>query len=94
MAQLRRGCVQLSKKEVNMGELRRLACLGVPDGGAGVRPFVWKVPTRNLFPFSSDFAVSVAVLCVLLIELGVFHVSVIDQGYSVHIWSALFASLE
>ncbi|KAF8670110.1 hypothetical protein HU200_050927 [Digitaria exilis] len=33
----------LSKKEVNMGELRRLACLGVPDGGAGVRPFVWKL---------------------------------------------------
>nr|CAB3491535.1 unnamed protein product [Digitaria exilis] len=25
----------LSKKEVNMGELQRLACLGVPDGGAG-----------------------------------------------------------
>jgi len=42
----------LSKKVVNMGELRRLACLGVPDGGAGVRPVVWKVPTRNLFPFS------------------------------------------
>lgn len=32
----------LSKKVVNMGELRRLACLGVPDGGAGVRPLVWK----------------------------------------------------
>ena len=45
-------CVQLLKKVVNMGELRRLACLGVPDGGAGVRPVVWKVPTRNLFPFS------------------------------------------
>lgn len=34
----------LSKKVVNMGELRRLACLGVPDGGAAVRPLVWKVP--------------------------------------------------
>lgn len=40
------GAVQLSKKVINMGELRRLACLGVPDGGAGVRPIVWKVPTR------------------------------------------------
>ncbi|PWZ26341.1 hypothetical protein Zm00014a_032229 [Zea mays] len=39
----------LSKKVVNMGELRRLACLGVPDGGTGVRPVVWKVPTRILF---------------------------------------------
>lgn len=36
--------LQLSKKVVNMGELRRLACLGVPDGGAAVRPLVWKVP--------------------------------------------------
>ncbi|KAL6875751.1 hypothetical protein ACP4OV_013264 [Aristida adscensionis] len=33
----------LSKKVVNMGELRRLACLGVPDGSAGVRPVVWKL---------------------------------------------------
>lgn len=33
----------LSKKVVNMGELRRLACLGVPDGGTGVRPVVWKL---------------------------------------------------
>jgi hypothetical protein len=32
-----------------MGELRRLACLGVPDGGNDVRPLVWKVPTRLLF---------------------------------------------
>lgn len=33
----------LSKKVVNMGELRRLACLGVPDGGGtDVRPLVWK----------------------------------------------------
>jgi hypothetical protein len=27
-----------------MGELLRLACHGVPDGGASVRPVVWKVP--------------------------------------------------
>ncbi|KAJ1275420.1 hypothetical protein BS78_05G134300 [Paspalum vaginatum] len=34
----------LSKKVVNIGELRRLACLGVPGGGgAGVRPVVWKL---------------------------------------------------
>ncbi|XP_066337021.1 uncharacterized protein [Miscanthus floridulus] len=33
----------LSKKVVNMGELRRLACLGVPDGGGAVRPVVWKL---------------------------------------------------
>lgn len=32
----------LSKKVVNMGELRRLACLGVPDGSTDVRPLVWK----------------------------------------------------
>uniref|UniRef100_J3N8C7 Rab-GAP TBC domain-containing protein n=2 Tax=Oryza brachyantha TaxID=4533 RepID=J3N8C7_ORYBR len=37
-----------------MGELRRLACLGVPDGGAGVRPLVWKLllgylPTERAF---------------------------------------------
>jgi hypothetical protein len=55
-------CVQLSKKVVNMGELRRLACLGVPDGGVGVRPVVWKVPTCNLFPSSLDCVVC-AVLC-------------------------------
>ncbi|XP_052136855.1 uncharacterized protein LOC127755238 isoform X1 [Oryza glaberrima] len=44
----------LSKKVVNMGELRRLACLGVPDGGAAVRPLVWKLllgylPTERAF---------------------------------------------
>ncbi|EEC68158.1 hypothetical protein OsI_36096 [Oryza sativa Indica Group] len=45
---------KLSKKVVNMGELRRLACLGVPDGGAAVRPLVWKLllgylPTERAF---------------------------------------------
>ncbi|WVZ52044.1 hypothetical protein U9M48_003139 [Paspalum notatum var. saurae] len=51
----------LSKKVVNMGELRRLACLGVPDGGgAGVRPVVWKLllgylPTdRTLWPYELE----------------------------------------
>ncbi|CAN6371883.1 unnamed protein product [Urochloa humidicola] len=50
----------LSKKVVNMGELRRLACLGVPDGGAGVRPVVWKLllgylPTnRGLWPYELE----------------------------------------
>lgn len=33
---------QLSKRVVNLGELRRLACQGVPDG-AGIRQTVWKV---------------------------------------------------
>jgi len=56
----------LLKKVVNMGELRRLACLGVPDGGAGARPVVWKVPTRNLFP-SYGYVVS-AVVCGLCPE--------------------------
>ncbi|KAK8447677.1 hypothetical protein SEVIR_8G125800v4 [Setaria viridis] len=50
----------LSKKVVNMGELQRLACLGVPDGGAGVRPVVWKLllgylPTdRGLWPYELE----------------------------------------
>ncbi|CAL4988255.1 unnamed protein product [Urochloa decumbens] len=50
----------LSKKVVNMGELRRLACLGVPEGGAGVRPVVWKLllgylPTdRGLWPYELE----------------------------------------
>ncbi|CAO2144108.1 unnamed protein product [Urochloa humidicola] len=50
----------LSKKVVSMGELRRLACLGVPDGGAGVRPVVWKLllgylPTdRGLWPYELE----------------------------------------
>lgn len=51
----------LSKKVVNMGELRRLACLGVPDGGGtDVRPLVWKLllgylPTeRSLWPYELE----------------------------------------
>lgn len=50
----------LSKKTVNMGELRRLACLGVPDGGNDVRPLVWKLllgylPTeRSLWPYELE----------------------------------------
>ncbi|TVU01479.1 hypothetical protein EJB05_53069, partial [Eragrostis curvula] len=44
----------LSKKVINMGELRRLACLGVPDGGAGVRPIVWKLLLGYL-PTDRDF---------------------------------------
>jgi hypothetical protein len=34
--------VQLERKVVDLAELRRLACQGVPDD-AGVRPIVWKV---------------------------------------------------
>ncbi|KAK3120058.1 hypothetical protein QOZ80_9AG0680800 [Eleusine coracana subsp. coracana] len=44
----------LSKKVINMGELRRLACLGVPDGGASVRPIVWKLLLGYL-PTDRDF---------------------------------------
>ncbi|KAG9447919.1 hypothetical protein H6P81_014047 [Aristolochia fimbriata] len=33
---------ELSKKVVNMKELRRLACQGIPDGAA-IRPTVWKL---------------------------------------------------
>lgn len=38
------GCVnfQLSKKVINMRELRRIASQGIPDGG-GIRSTVWKV---------------------------------------------------
>ncbi|XP_008808195.1 TBC1 domain family member 13 isoform X2 [Phoenix dactylifera] len=32
----------LSKKVINLGELRRLTCQGIPDG-AGIRPTVWKL---------------------------------------------------
>ncbi|KAL6630500.1 hypothetical protein ACP70R_028573 [Stipagrostis hirtigluma subsp. patula] len=46
----------LSKKVVNMGELRRLACLGVPDGGAGVRPVVWKYVQLLLGYLPTDHA--------------------------------------
>ncbi|OAY68869.1 TBC1 domain family member 13 [Ananas comosus] len=34
--------LMLSKRVVNLGELRRLACQGVPDG-AGIRQTVWKL---------------------------------------------------
>ncbi|XP_073007485.1 uncharacterized protein [Typha latifolia] len=34
--------IALSKRVVNLGELRRLACQGVPDG-AGIRATVWKL---------------------------------------------------
>lgn len=50
----------LSKKVISMGELRRLACLGVPDGGADVRPLLWKLllgylPTeRALWPYELE----------------------------------------
>ncbi|XP_073299703.1 uncharacterized protein [Primulina huaijiensis] len=46
---------QLSRKIINMGEIRRLASQGIPDG-AGIRPTVWKLllgylPTdRSLWP--------------------------------------------
>ena len=34
--------LQLDRKVVDLAELRRLACQGVPDA-AGLRPVVWKV---------------------------------------------------
>jgi len=34
--------VTLDRKVVDLAELRRLACQGVPDA-AGIRPIVWKV---------------------------------------------------
>jgi hypothetical protein len=34
--------LQLDRKVVDLAELRRLACQGVPDA-AGIRPIVWKV---------------------------------------------------
>ncbi|KAG8083204.1 hypothetical protein GUJ93_ZPchr0015g6752 [Zizania palustris] len=34
--------VALGRKVVDLAELRRLACQGVPNG-AGVRPIVWKI---------------------------------------------------
>lgn len=44
------GLVQLSKKVVDMSELRSLACQGIPDA-AGIRSTVWKVR----FPFHYVF---------------------------------------
>ncbi|GMN63920.1 hypothetical protein TIFTF001_032979 [Ficus carica] len=46
---------ELSKKVINMRELRRIASQGIPDGG-GIRSTVWKLllcylpPDRNLWP--------------------------------------------
>ncbi|KAH6767917.1 Ypt/Rab-GAP domain of gyp1p superfamily protein [Perilla frutescens var. frutescens] len=46
---------ELSRKVINMGELRRLASEGIPDG-AGIRSTVWKLllgylpPDRSLWP--------------------------------------------
>lgn len=42
--------LQLSKKVINMGELRRIASQGIPDG-AGIRSTVWKVINLYLFFF-------------------------------------------
>lgn len=39
---LRLAALQLDRKVVDLAELRRLACQGVPDA-TGVRPVVWKV---------------------------------------------------
>lgn len=47
--------LELSRKVINMGELRRLASEGIPDG-AGIRSTVWKLllgylpPDRSLWP--------------------------------------------
>lgn len=41
---------QLSKKVINIEELRKLASQGIPDG-AGIRSTIWKVPT-NSFSFT------------------------------------------
>jgi hypothetical protein len=46
---------ELSKKVINLRELRRMACQGIPDG-AGIRSTVWKLllgyllPDRGLWP--------------------------------------------
>ena len=39
--------LQLDRKVVDLAELRRLACQGVPDA-AGLRPVVWKVRKSRL----------------------------------------------
>ena len=39
---------KLSRKVINMGELRRLASQGIPDG-AGIRSTVWKVRSYLCF---------------------------------------------
>lgn len=41
-------CMQLSKKVVNLKEVRRLASQGIPDG-AGIRSTVWKVILMDIF---------------------------------------------
>lgn len=48
--------LQLSKKVINMGELRRIASQGIPDG-AGIRSTVWKVINLYLFFFLKKFGV-------------------------------------
>lgn len=45
--------LQLSKKVINMGELRRIASQGIPDG-AGIRSTVWKVINLYLFFFKKN----------------------------------------
>ncbi|KAM7261428.1 hypothetical protein ACFE04_008795 [Oxalis oulophora] len=47
--------IELSRKVINMNELRRIVCQGIPDG-SGVRSTVWKLllgylpPDRSLWP--------------------------------------------
>lgn len=48
--------LQLSKKVINMGELRRIASQGIPDG-AGIRSTVWKVINLYFFFFLKKFGV-------------------------------------
>lgn len=40
--------VKLSKKVINVGELRMLTAQGVPDG-SGIRSTVWKVDENFLY---------------------------------------------
>lgn len=42
------GDIQLSRKVVDMRELRKFASQGIPDG-AGIRSTVWKVPCTTSF---------------------------------------------
>lgn len=46
--------VQLSRKAINMRELRKIAALGIPDA-AGIRSTVWKVmASLKFFLFNFD----------------------------------------
>ncbi|GJN25095.1 hypothetical protein PR202_gb12882 [Eleusine coracana subsp. coracana] len=66
----------LSKKVINMGELRRLACLGVPDGGAGVRPIVWKQSSGSFFIGTGTFFPGTFLVVANIFSWGAFFTGV------------------